>query len=122
MDDQDAVAADASTSNATRAMEIVRPKERLASTAAKKGIVPDKSRFASKTRQGSELKSEDPKMKNFSKANFQAAKTDEQVKYQFQEMVSFIMNHLSNKLNKTMREKASLVSFLFKQFQKRKIT
>ena len=116
----DGIPADAPKSNAKKAMDLCRPRERLASTAAKKGLVTDKSRFALKTRQGNELQPDDPKMKTFSKSNFQAAKTDNQVKYQLQEMVSFVMNHLTNKLNKTTREKASLVSFLFKQFQKRK--
>ena len=92
-------------------------RQRLASTAAKKGLVPDKSAFASKTRQSAELESEDPKVKTFSKANFQAAKTESQVRFQLQELATFVMQQY-RRLNITMREKASFTAFLLKQFQK----
>ena len=91
----------------------------LAATAAKKGLVADKSKFAKKTRQTTELEPEDVKMKTFSKNNFTAAKTMNQVKFQLQEMAKFTMNHFQ-KVNFTQREKSSLVGFFLKQFQKGK--
>ena len=86
----------------------------------KKGLVADKSEFARKTRQGHELEPDDAKTKTFSKNNFTAAKTDHQVRFQLQELAKFIMSHLE-KINFTIREKAALVSFFVKQFQKSKI-
>ena len=86
---------------------------------SKKGLVTDKSEFARKTRQGDELAADDSKTKTFSKNNFTAAKTDHQVRFQLQELAKFIMSHLE-KINFTIREKAALVSFFVKQFQKSK--
>ena len=96
--------------NARKAMKLLNPP-------AKKGLLPDKSEFTKKTRQGQELAADDTKTKTFSKNNFTAAKTDHQVRFQLQELAKFIMTHLE-KINFTIREKAALVSFLVKQFQK----
>jgi len=92
----------------------------LAATAAKKGLVADKSKFVKKTRQTAELEPEDAKMKTFSKNNFTAAKTLNQVKFQLQEMAKFTMAHFQ-RANFTQREKSTLVGFLLKQYQKGKL-
>ena len=110
----------APSANAKKAIKMLRP-ERLAQAAAKKGVVEDRSKFAKKTRQGQELKPEEQRLKTFSKNNFTAAKTMDQVRFQLQEMAKFTMAHLE-KMNFTTREKSSLVAFLLKQFQKGNLT
>ena len=101
------------STNAKKALKLLVP----TLTTARKGLVEDKSKFSKKTRSGHELEPEDTKMKTFSKNNFTAAKTMNQVRFQLQELSKFILGHFE-KMNFTIREKSSLVSFLLKQFQK----
>ena len=107
------------SNTAKKALSLVQKPNSLASKAAKKGLVQDKSCFAAKTRLGADLQPENEKTKTFSKANFTAARTDAQLKYQIQECAAFIMGHLDH-LNLTMREKATYCGFFLKQFQKGK--
>ena len=88
----------------------------MASRAAKKGVV-EKGRTYKTTRLAVELESEDPKLKNFTMANFRKTATEHQLKFMLQEIVTMVLSQFE-KMELTISGQAEMVAFMIKSFQR----
>ena len=92
------------------------PARKLAQAAAKKGVI-EKGNIHRMTRLGAELKPEDPKMAAFNLNNFKKTSTMQQMKFMLQEFNKLAMAQFE-KMELSMKQKADLVAFSLKNYQK----
>lgn len=101
---------------AANILESTKKAKSLASRAAKKGVV-EKGKTYKTTRLAAELESEDPKLKNFTMANFKKTGTEKQLKFMLQEIVSMVLAQFE-KMELTLSTQAEMVAFVVKSFQR----
>ena len=101
---------------AANILESTKKAKSLASRAAKKGVV-EKGKIYKTTRLAAELESEDPKLKNFTMANFKKTGTEKQLKFMLQEIVSMVLAQFE-KMELTLSTQAEMVAFVVKSFQR----
>ena len=93
------------------------PARQLAQQAAKKGVVEKKGNFHRATRLTQDLKPADPKMTTFNLNNFKKTTTKPQLKFMLQEFFKLASAQFE-KMELLQKEKAEMVAFLLKSFQK----
>ena len=102
---------DAASDKAVKATKI------LAKSAIKKGVKTAGTIEGTTTRSAMKLKPVDPATAKFNLKNFGLAKTEEELKYQIQELVQLVTMQF-DKIELDMHKKSMMTAFLLKEFQR----
>ena len=89
----------------------------LARSAAKKGVKSSEPSPGTTTRAASKLKPLSSATAKFTLKNLSSAKTEDELKYQLQEMIALVLAQF-DKLNLSDHQKAMMTAFTMKEFQR----
>ena len=102
---------DAASDKAVKATKI------LAKSAIKKGVKNQGQIEGTTTRAATKLKPVDPAMAKFTLRNFGLAKSEDEMKFQLQELVTLVASQFDkNEMN--MHQKGMMTAFMLKEFQR----
>ena len=89
----------------------------LARSAAKKGVKSTEAPTGTTTRAAAKLKPTDPALAKFNLKNLSLAKSEDDLKYQLQEMVALVVQQYE-KAGLSMHQQSSMTAFAMKEFQR----